>query len=291
MLKNCMLFAILWLITYPVWSAESWPIGLSFVGLQKDQWQLFLVAADADQPQVVKTVSEPRTPTYNAEANKIAYIDAAGNLREINRVTGYDRVVLKPTSKRAYTQPAYNQDGSQLFIVALKEGASVDTDIIAIQSNQSSVIVKQRSAQFEPYFYAPYTLYYSNVLCTVGCGKIIQEIWRINLITEDAEQLTLINAIVRHPVVSKDGKLLYISSNKAGNYNIWRFDLATGQFAQLTNGLVTDLSPALDHAGQLYFIRQSPSDVQLLRRRDDGSLHTLALPAGVEDLRDLEINQ
>ena len=127
-------------------------------------------------------------------------------------------------------------------------------------------MVTQRSAQFEPYFHAPDTLYYANVLCTEGCGRVIQEIWRKNLVSGQAEQLTLMNAIAQQPVVSPDGKWLVFSSDKAGNFHLWRMELATRRVEQLTAGRVTDISPAVDGNGEVYFIRRSRDGTRLMRR-------------------------
>jgi hypothetical protein len=264
---------------------ETWPQGLSFVGLSADRWQLYIVQPSALEPQIVETFLEPRTPTYAVQTGKIAYLGADGTLREKLLESGEERILLKPDAQRTFTQPAYDAAGKRLVIVALKEGASVDTDILTLDDEKP--VVTQRSAQFEPYFHAPRTLYYSNVHCTIGCGKIIQEIWRKDLISGEAEQITLLNAIARQPVIS--GQWLYFSSNKAGNFHIWRMSLETGRYERLTEGRVTDINPALDRQSNLYFIRHTPTGTALMQRRTDGTLQTL--PKTLENFRDLEISQ
>jgi len=285
------IFALFGLLLFVVsaQSTETWPQGLSFVGLAAESWQLYVVQPSALKPQVVKTVSEPRTPTYTAQTGKIAYIGADGSLHEILLASGEDRVLLKPDAQRALTQPAYDATGKRLFVVALKEGASVDTDILLLSEEKPKSVVTQRSAQFDPYFHAPRTLYYSNILCTIGCGKIIQEIWRKDLVSGEAEQITLLNAMARQPVISQEGQWLYFSSNKAGNFHIWRMSLETRRYEQLTEGKVSDINPALDQQGNLYFIRHTPTGTTLMRRRTDGTLQTM--PKLFENMRDLEINQ
>jgi Tol biopolymer transport system component len=175
--------------------------------------------------------------------------------------------------------------------VLLKDGASVETDIAAVDpaTDSENVVVAQRSAQFEPHFYPPAMLYYSNVLCTEECGRIIQEIWRKNLVSGEAEQVTLVNAIARQPVVSPDGRWLYYSSNKSGNFHVWRLDLQTGTYERLTDGVVTDISPALDGQGQLYFIRKSPTGTQLMHLGSSREPEPIPLPPSMTDIRDLEI--
>lgn len=271
--------------------AELWPAGLSFVGLKGGQWQLYLVAPDGGAPRPVPTALEPRTPTYHPRTGRVAYIGADGHLREIALDSRTERVLLEADARHAYTQPAYDPEGQRLFVVALKEGASVETDIVVLDETRQrrQPVVTQPLAQFEPHFQAPDTLYYSSVHCSLGCGKIIQEIWRLNVASGEAEQVTLVNAIARQPVVSGDRRWLYFASNRAGHYHVWRLALATGQYERLTDGRVTDSSPALDRDGHLYFLRHSPAGARLMRREADGAPRELALPEAFEDLRNLEI--
>ncbi len=272
--------------------ADDWPTGLSFVGLKAGHWQLYLMAPEAKEPQPVVTAQEPRTPTYNPRVGKVAYIGSDASLREITLATATEQIVLNADAKHTYTQPAYDSDGKRLFVVALREGASVDTDILMLDEtrHQAQAVVTQPLAQFEPRFQAPDTLYYASVSCNHGCGRIIQEIWRINLSSGEAEQLTRVNAIARQPVLATDSQWLYFASNQAGNFHLWRLNLASGQYEPLTTGRVTDSNPAFDHDHRLYFLRHTPAGVQLLRRENNGTLQALTLPEPFEDLRDLEIN-
>jgi Tol biopolymer transport system component len=206
--------------------------------------------------------------------------------------SGRERVLALPDKDRGYTQPAYGEDGDPLFVVVLKEGASADTDILSLGVDRGNrePVVARRSAQSDP---APGTdgwLYYSNVHCTTDCGHIIQEIWRKDLVSGEAEQLTLLNALSRQPVLSGDGKTLYFSSNRGGNFHIWSLDRAAGRYRQLSDGLVTDTDPAIDADGTLYFIRRSPSGTRLMSRDGTGRIVEVTLPEGITDLRDLEID-
>jgi hypothetical protein len=117
--------------------------------------------------KTVDTILEPRTPTYHLSTGKIAYISADGSLREMMLDNAADRVLLSPDKQQSFTQPAYDAEGKRLFIVVLKEGASVDTDIAMVDGTQLKPLVIHRSAQFEPYFHPPHTLYYSHVVCTI----------------------------------------------------------------------------------------------------------------------------
>jgi len=274
-------------------NAAQWPEGSSFVGLKDGEWQLYVVAKGRDEPEYIETSSEPRTPSFHPHTGKIAYIAADGKLRELSIDGNQDRVLLRPTKKQAYTQPAYDSPGKYLYVVALKEGASVDTNILRLDPSRKKVkpVVVQRSAQFEPLATASNHLFYSNVLCTIGCGKIIQEIWRMDLVSGDAKQLTMINSIARQPTLSPTGDWLYFSSNKSGYFHIWRLHLAEQNYEEITQGNVTDINPALDKEGNLYFIRRSPQGTKLLQLNTEGLLTIMKLPEGISDLRDLEIQK
>ncbi len=272
--------------------AQSWPSGLSLVGLKNENWQLFVVAKGQSNLRGISTVSEPRTPTFHLEIGRIAYIAADGSLYEhgIDKIN--NKALLKAGRKQAYTQPAYDPTGKSLFVVELKEGASVDTDILMLNktTQTSKSVIIQRSAQFEPFMPTKNELYYSNVLCTVGCGKIIQEIWHMNIVSGEAQQLTLLNSIARQPFISPDSDWLYFSSNKKGYYHIWRMNLTSNKYEQLTQGGVTDISPVMDKNNNLYFIRRSPEAVQLMRMNNQGEIKPMILPKGMTDIRDLEMS-
>lgn len=289
------LFPLAWLVVAlslspAVAGDEALPPGLAFTGLAAGRWQVYY-AAEHGALKAIPTATEPRTPALNLAAGRLAYVSAEGSLREITLADEHDTVVLQADAKRTFTQPAYDIPGNRLFVVELHEGASVETDILALAPDRQSTkpVVIQRSAQFEPFHDGRYNLYYSNVHCTLGCGKIIQEIWRFNTVTGEADQLTLTNHIARQPVASADGKSLYFSSDRAGHFHIWRLNLATGQAEPLTRGLVTDTDPAVGKDGAVYFVRRSPGRTELMRWSASGAPRPVALPKAIEDIRDLEI--
>lgn len=268
--------------------AQSYPAGLSFVGLSNDQWAIY--AAQSGELDKFPSASEPRTPSFHLKTQRYAYIGADASLHEANLQNSADSIVKPSLPGHAYTQPAYDDEGKRLFVVSLKEGASIDTDILIRENGRWNIAVNQRSAQFEPYFHGPSTLYYANVHCTEDCGRIIQEIWRKDLIGGIAEQVTLTNSIARQPVLSKDGNDLYFSSNKAGYYHIWRLSLATNTYHQLTSGAVTDESPALDSDDKLYFIRHADyRPVAIMQWQEGSEPVEIPLPDGISDVRDLKI--
>lgn len=285
-MRRLFLFAVLfsWAVTV---QARGWPEGLSFIGLTSEGWRLYAVGPGESEPRVIATSSEPHDAAYHLSGGRIAFIAADGALRELDLHTGEEHTLRPRSDRLAWTQPAYDSAG-RLFAVALKEGSSADTDIVQLTGTTVKQVVQQRSAQFEPNVQGR-VLHYSNVLCTVGCGRIIQEIWRMDLLTGQARQVTLMNAISREPTASPDGGWLYFVSDRNGHYHIWRLAIPDGEPEPVTRGNYTDLSPALDGAGRLWFIRRTPQGVRLMVREAEGTMLTKPLPAGISDVRALEI--
>lgn len=273
---------------------DQWPQGLVFVGLTDAGWQTYAVIKTGRKPKKIDLDAEARTPIYTSGRESMIYIDEAGQVNEFSLKPRKAKTLLSPSNEAAYAQPEFDEKNNAVYVVKLKQGKSVDTDIIRVDLNtgKTKPLVIQRSAQFEPRL-AQDWLYYSNVHCVVGCGKIIQEVWRYHTVSGIAEQVTLLNTISRQPTVDEQGQWLYFSSNAAGNYHIYRQTLADDKnqsLEKLTEGAVTDMSPAIDQ-NRLYFIRHDAQGVHLMCRDNaNGEFYRMALPKGVKDIRDLEIH-
>ena len=288
-----MLYALIFSVVVDAAACDGWPQGLVFVGLVDTEWQTYAVTRSGREPEKIDLNAEARTPVYLPSRGLMLYVDEAGQVNQFSLEQRKTRTLLAPSNEAAYAQPEFDHQDNAIYVVQLKQGKSVDTDIIRLDLSTgiTQAAVVQRSAQFEPRL-AQRWLYYSNVHCVVGCGKIIQEIWRYHTISGIAEQLTLLNSISRQPVVDGQGAWLYFSSNAAGNYHIYRQPLADKDAAleKLTTGGVTDMSPAVT-SDSLYFIRYDSQGARLMCSKPAGEvLVSLALPPGVKDIRDLEIH-
>lgn len=276
-------------------AAGHLPEGLSFIGLIPGQgWRIFLAMRPGDLPEIVPTEQEPRNHAVHLETGRVAYIAADGTLREFRRFDKTRETTrLQPDRLTTYAQPTYGRNGKNLFVVQMKNGGSVETDIVMLTSGRKIPVsvVDQRSAQFEPQMGPDGFLYYSSVACTRGCGKSIREIWRKNFLSGEAEQVTLLNAIARQPVVSEDRKYLYFSCNKAGNYHIWRYTMADKSCRRLTEGRVADTNPAPGRDGSLYFIRHCRKGTRLMVKQPGETEREIPLGNSIRNIRDLRINK
>lgn len=273
--------------------AASPPKGTSFIGFRDGTWNVYLVQEENTPPLLVKTVSEPRAAMFSLKKSALVYIAADGKVREIILRNNEDRVLLEPEKKRAFAQPAYDAGGTRLLLVDMKDGTSADTEIALLDTAKPTAVktvTSQPASQFEPRFVDDQSMVYSSVSCVLGCGRIIQEIWRKNVVTDTAEQVTLLNAIARQPVTSPDGKWVYFSSNKAGSYHIWRIPLSGGEPEQVTKGNVTDGSPAVGSDNRVCFIRSVSASSNMVCRLPSGDEQVVELPVGIQNIRNLEIS-
>ena len=268
---------------------------LYFVGLQNNEWKVFAKTLDGDQPfQVLPTQSESREVFLQGNQRQLYYLDAASQLRRLAYSNGQDELILKAKGKHSYAQPFVDSASNQIFLVYMPAGESSKADIVKWDGKQVSPVVRQLSSQFEPFLHNGKWLYFGHVLCSIDCGRIIQEIWRKNLISGESEQITLLGHIARQPIVDTKGQWLYFSNNKAGRYHIWRQPLMTdGEMSTpiaMTQGNVSDSDPALDDAGNLYFIRRVAAQASLMKLDASGEMQVMPLPDGVNEIRNLRIN-
>ncbi|ODS23280.1 hypothetical protein AB835_09675 [Candidatus Endobugula sertula] len=296
--SSCLLILSLWALSSLANNADCrhWPKGMVFVGLTDEGWKTYAVSKAGSPPKKVPLNAEARTPVMSSDGQSLFYVNERGQVNGFSFTDQQITTYLSPSKEAGYAHPEIDEKNNDLFIVQLKQGKSVDTDILSINlaTQTTKPIIIQRSAQFEPQLRTPW-LYYSHVHCVVGCGKIIQEIWRYHTVSGIAEQLTLLNAISRQPMVDEHNQWLYFSSNAEGYYHLYRQSLDTNTVGnktalleKLTDGNVTDGSPALDQ-GRLYFIRQQISGVNIMCRNAEGQLNEMLISEGIHDIRDLEI--
>jgi len=212
-----------------------------------------------------------------------------------------------------YTQLRAYDDG--LAMVQLIQGKSRDTQLIRYSEKQEKnkeqavgfcePLIKQASGQFHPLIVTDkntkrQSLFYGHVSCRQACDPVIQEVWRQDLFTGQAKQLTLLNTTSYLHSVDESGRFGFISSNKRGYYHLARLNIESTELTWLTDGLVTDSYPSIAGNGDLYFIRRTPSGTMLMRMDDatkpsghnknNLSTTTIALPKGVQKIRYLELS-
>lgn len=266
----------------------DWPSGMVFVGLKEDAWQVFKVRDGGKSPVSVDLKTEARNPVMSKDGGSLYYIDDKSDVMKYSFSDNTITTQLASADTKKYSQIELRDNS--LCYVLLENGQSINTDIYCqdIISGDITHLIQQRSAQFDPFYKNPW-FYYSSVHCVLGCGKIIQEIWRYNTESEEAEQLTLMNSISRSPVIGDNTDWLYFSSNKTGQYHIYKQSLYdVTDVIQLTEGNVSDILPAM-YGQNLYFIRKNfnQDNIACLNSKDE--IYLLKLPKDVVRIRDMSI--
>jgi Tol biopolymer transport system component len=89
----------------------------------------------------------------------------------------------------------------------------------------------------------------------------ISDVWRVNLQTEQFENVTKDNFYDKFPAVTPDGKWLYYSRRISGYDKIYRLDIENpDQKEQVTFGTHDDASPSFSDDGKLMFYTSNEDD-------------------------------
>ncbi len=258
----------------------------SFIGLERGSW--ILNVCESGQCRAIETEQEPRTYDYDFESNRTIYIASDKSVRLI--FDGVEKKILESRTD-SYTDPLFMDDES-VILVELINGNSTNTKIISIdfKGKERKTLHYQHSTALNPYCNDQKNLYYANVSCVEGCGKIIQEIWSKNLRSKEAQQLTMLNTISHQPSVDKKGHFLYFSAYTKGNYHIWKLSLREKVLEQITKGDVTDAFPAPYKEG-VFFLRREKKSVKIMHLSHTGNLEEVTLPKAYKKIRNLKVEQ
>jgi hypothetical protein len=270
--------------------ALSLPQGMSFIGLKDGIWTPFIVDASGKVRSIDKVIN-PRQMTWAAKSNRIVYLDASGAVMEFDIAARKSSELVSATNPDAFTQLRLSPGGNALWAVRLKDRQSetASLEVFNQQQKRFTPVHAQRGANFDPYI-AANILLYTHVSCVVGCGQLIQEVWMKDTVTGVARQVTLLNALSRHPVWDAKQNRIVFSSNQSGDYQLWSVAINGDQAAtpsRLTSNSNTNIEPVIDSAGKLYWIQRKNGRGYLMEFVDKKE-SVVTLP-GITDIRDLEI--
>jgi WD40-like Beta Propeller Repeat len=269
-------------------AAEALPAGMSFVAQDAaGAWSLYRVD-DKHQPVRMVTEFEPRQACVSPSGRNAVYAAADGSLRVIRAAAqpeaARETVIAQPTPQRSYTQPCLVGDSGDVVAVEMADGKSIETEILRFAGSSEPVrIARQPGAQHDPYVHQGRRLVYTSVSCSEGCDRLLVEIWSRDLITADARQLTLLNALSQSPVT--DGRRVVFSSNASGSFQLWQVGIDGVGVRRLTDGLTQATQPALC-GGDVFFVKSGPEGSSIARLADGGAVAEVVLP-GLKSFRAL----
>lgn len=286
---------------------------LMIVGFDGNVWQPYTVSIPPKGPiqrhqwQKIEAIVNPMSVTRQPGTGIFFVKDNSGQLQYLAEDTQvFSPLLIQTENKELSGYTHLRAHGAGVTFVQLLMGKSKDTQLLHYTNKNQpdgsyTLLLEQASGQFHPLIDEKQkSLFYAHVSCRVACNPVIQEVWQQNLVTRQAQQLTLLNATSYLHSVDDSGNFGFISSNHHGRYHIARLNIKSKALIWLTSGQVTDTFPNIASNGDLYFIRRTPQGTSLTRLHDVMSLsdladnHTLApivLPEGVQKIRYLEINR
>jgi Tol biopolymer transport system component len=174
-----------------------------------------------------------------------AYVDAKSDTSQVGRILVLGLQDGKTTEvtdgRTAVWSPNWSSDGRDLYYIS-NRGGSMDLWRQRIEDGKPvsdpqplTIGVGITSAAFSP---DGRKLAYSK-------GRVVANVWRVPILQDrpanwsDARQLTFDEAYIEMVDVSRDGERLVVSSDRAGNPDLWLLPAEGGPMQQLT----TDLTP------------------------------------------------
>lgn len=227
---------------------------IAFVANVDGNWDLFIV--DKNGQNLVRLTNTPydeNEPRWSPDRKKIVYSTSDGKLRIVDVDTKKDYELPIEDGGDKKTSPAFSPDGKEIIYVHFKPARADDTELAIFDLDKE--VNRKFLDQYGPLFFPSWSpddkhIVYTNVHCSMDCGRIIQELWIANPKGNYARQILMTNSHCIQPVWSPDGKKIAFSSDKSGNFDIWSLSLENWELKQLTTDPHLDTSPAWSPNGR-----------------------------------------
>ena len=267
----------------------SVPVNMGIVGLIDGTWSVHLSDKSNGRWIPISTDQEVRTFVFSHAQQRLLYAAADGSVR--NRDLNNDRDSELVGAGQHLRQPYLTAGDGTFYAVQFKGGASGDTSIVRINEDAPETpvpVVTQPGAVFSPTLdKRGKLLFYTVAHCTERCGRIIQEVWRKDLISGQADQMTLIGAMSSDPVAGVFPDIFYFSLQSENEESVVRFEYESGEITKRFQVGKRNRRPTLDGEGQLHFLTDIDGRVVIARfnSKDEGCY--FPLPNTFDDAREL----
>jgi len=261
---------------------------IAFTAFKDGSWDLWIMTPDGSSPlQLTKTAIDERTPCISSDGNEIIYSTSDGSLWMINLI---DNTIRKmPLPEGNYGNPVWINKTKILFVSFMfrteKDKVIDDSSLLVLDleeeagSDNPYVLIDQTGLQEWPsIFPVRQNLLYSSSVQGPNL-EVTQEIWFYDFITQNGDQLTLMNANSIQGKWSPDGKKIVFSSNKTGNYEIWVYNLSTEKSVRLTDTSFSNTEPCWSPDGkEIAFISNRRGLREIWKMSDNGEILGVVAP-------------
>ena len=283
------LYKLVWLLL--LLSNQIWGKIYTFLTPdKKDGWQLEICQEDG-RCRRLHTQREIDSYDYDPMTRRLVYVGSDKAVRIVEK--GRERILLA-RDKNAYTQPRFLKQREKILVVTLIGGNSRQTrlDVLNLRHpDERTVWVDQHSTALDPWMSDKQGLFYANVSCAGGCGRIIQEIW-IAEVPGVTRQITLENRLAHQPAYDERNRMLYYSAQRSDGYGIYRLALDTdrckGEAVAPREG-VSDTWPVPDKAGGLFFLRFDGNLTRIMHLDHRDKLEQVRLAGKYHYIRNLKV--
>ena len=244
----------------PAWSADSTLLACATYTTNEGRSQAFveivsLITRDTQRIQLPGIEEARLDLNWSADGRYLAYVDAAQQPSETTQLW-----VLRLSDGNATTladgrsnirRPKWSPDGRYLYFVSNRVGPpdlwrQRITDGSAVgDPERVTTGLEVRGAVFSS----------DGTKVAYSKGRWVSNIWRVPIFENrpatwaDATQMTFEQAFIEFLSVSRDGRLLAYSSDRAGNQDVWLMPIG-GEARQMTADPAPDWNPLLSPDGQ-----------------------------------------
>jgi TolB protein len=205
---------------------------------------------------LTQTPLDERAPAISPDRAWIAYSSSDGAI-SLLRTADRSTTRLPLDAAMRHSNPSWSPDGKQLVFTSYTttpQGEDASLWLYDVEQRAPRQLLLQDGAQDYGNFHPDggSIVYSSSGAITVfGFGySVVQQLWKLNVLTGRVEQLMLAPGKDTQPVLSPDGTALLFLSDRERGTQEWR---ATGdgrQFARLTDGAAAAEHPAWSPDGR-----------------------------------------
>lgn len=195
--------------------------------------------------------------SWSRDGRHFAYVDAAQQPAETTQLFVLrlsDGASVPVTDARANVRsPRWSPDGRALFFVANRVGAS-DLWRQRMDSESQPVGPPQQVTAGLEILHAGFSSDGARV--AYSRGRWVSNVWRVPILEDgpatwaNAEQITFEEAFIEFVDVSRDGRELVFSSDRAGNQDLWRMPVGGDEAIRLTTDPAPEWCPRLSPDGR-----------------------------------------